>query len=101
MAWPARPSRRSSSWRRWRLNPEQPEGGISTREALGHIARALKVSLRFVGSAGLKDARAVTRQWISVEHADPERLALGVAHAAVIAIYATASVWSVRQLFYG
>ncbi len=49
--------------------------GISTREALGHIARALKISLRYVGSAGLKDARAVTRQWISVEHADPARLA--------------------------
>jgi len=49
--------------------------GITTREALGHIARALNISLRYVGSAGLKDARAVTRQWISVEHADPERLA--------------------------
>jgi tRNA pseudouridine13 synthase len=49
--------------------------GISTRQALGHIGRALNVSLRHLGSAGLKDARAVTRQWISVEHVDPARLA--------------------------
>jgi len=49
--------------------------GISTRQALGHIARGLNVSLRYLGSAGLKDARAVTRQWISVEHVDPARLA--------------------------
>ena len=36
-----------------------------------------------------------------VQMTDPERLALGLALAAVIAIHATASVWSVRQLFYG
>jgi tRNA pseudouridine13 synthase len=27
-----------------------------------------------IGLAGLKDANAVTRQWLSVEHADPERV---------------------------
>jgi len=49
--------------------------GIGTREALGRIARALDVPQRNIGSAGLKDVHAVTRQWISVEHVGPERLA--------------------------
>lgn len=48
--------------------------GIGTREALGRIARALDVPARNIGSAGLKDARAVTRQWISVEHVGRERV---------------------------
>jgi len=48
--------------------------GLGTREALGRLARALDVPVRNIGSAGLKDARAVTRQWISVEHVGPERV---------------------------
>lgn len=48
--------------------------GLGTREALGRIARALDVPARNIGSAGLKDTRAVTRQWISVEHVGPERV---------------------------
>ena len=49
--------------------------GIGTREALDRIGRALGVPGRHIGSAGLKDAHAVTRQWISIEHVGPERLA--------------------------
>ncbi|MCA9243216.1 MAG: tRNA pseudouridine(13) synthase TruD [Phycisphaerales bacterium] len=45
--------------------------GLSTMNALGDIARALNVKRRDIGYAGLKDARAVTRQWMSVEHMNP------------------------------
>jgi tRNA pseudouridine13 synthase len=48
--------------------------GIGTREALDHLAQALDISRRDIGLAGLKDAQAVARQWISVEHVPPERL---------------------------
>ena len=47
---------------------------IATMEALDRIAGALNISRREIGFAGLKDARAVTRQWISVEHINPEQL---------------------------
>lgn len=45
--------------------------GLGTMQAVGDIARALEVRRRDIGYAGLKDARAVTRQWMSVEHVDP------------------------------
>jgi tRNA pseudouridine13 synthase len=48
--------------------------GIGTREALDRLARGLNISRRDIGLAGLKDAQAVARQWISVEHVPPERL---------------------------
>jgi len=48
--------------------------GIPTLEAIRHIASALGVPRRQIGYAGLKDARAVTRQWISIEHIDSEQL---------------------------
>jgi tRNA pseudouridine13 synthase len=48
--------------------------GIGTREALDRLARALNVARRDIGLAGLKDAQAVARQWISLEHVPPERL---------------------------
>jgi len=54
--------------------------GLSTMQAVQDIARALNVRRRDIGYAGLKDARAVTRQWLSVEHVPPEtvrRLELG------------------------
>ncbi len=40
-----------------------------------HVARALGVSNRDIGMAGLKDRRAVTRQWLSVPRVPEERLA--------------------------
>ncbi|RMF72010.1 MAG: tRNA pseudouridine(13) synthase TruD, partial [Planctomycetota bacterium] len=48
--------------------------GLSTMNAVADIARALDVPRRQIGYAGLKDARAVTRQWMSVEHVEPDRV---------------------------
>ena len=45
--------------------------GLSTRQAISDIARVLNVRRRAIGFAGMKDARAVARQWLSVEHVDP------------------------------
>jgi tRNA pseudouridine13 synthase len=49
--------------------------GLSTRAAIERLAAALDVAPRAIGFAGLKDARAVARQVLSLEHADPERVA--------------------------
>jgi len=46
--------------------------GLTTNRAVQRIAAALEVAPRGVGYAGLKDAQAVTRQVLSVEHVDPE-----------------------------
>ena len=48
--------------------------GISTFEALMWVSKAAKVSEHVIGYAGLKDARAVTRQWMSIARVSPERL---------------------------
>ncbi len=48
--------------------------GITTLEAVKRFARAIGCSPRDVGYAGLKDAKGVTRQTLSVEHTDPDRL---------------------------
>jgi tRNA pseudouridine13 synthase len=48
--------------------------GIGTREVLDRLARALNVARREIGLAGLKDAHAVARQWISFEHVAPQQL---------------------------
>jgi len=47
---------------------------ITTLDALTVIGSALKLPRKKIGYAGLKDARAITRQWISVEHIEPEQL---------------------------
>ncbi len=49
--------------------------GMTTHEAVQQLARALRVPDRDVGYAGIKDARAVTTQWISVPAACESRLA--------------------------
>jgi len=48
---------------------------IPTPAAVERIARYLGVRPSMVGFAGLKDAHAIATQWLSIEHADPERLA--------------------------
>ncbi len=48
--------------------------GMTTMAAVQAVARALGRQARDIGYAGLKDARAVTRQTLSVEHIDPERV---------------------------
>lgn len=50
------------------------KAGLSTPQAVHDIARVMNVRRRDIGYAGLKDARAVTRQWMSLEHVDPEKL---------------------------
>ncbi len=45
--------------------------GLSTQRAVRDIARALGVRPRDIGVAGMKDARGVTRQRLSLEHVDP------------------------------
>jgi len=53
--------------------------GISTFESLLWLSKAVKVSEHKIGYAGLKDARAVTRQTMSVHRVPPARL-LAVSH---------------------
>jgi tRNA pseudouridine13 synthase len=48
--------------------------GITTFEALRRISRALNVQEREIGYAGMKDARGVTRQTLSIPRTSPERL---------------------------
>ncbi|MCB9857837.1 MAG: tRNA pseudouridine(13) synthase TruD [Phycisphaerales bacterium] len=48
--------------------------GLATMRAAHDIARALGVASRDIGVAGLKDARGITVQTLSVEHCDPERI---------------------------
>jgi tRNA pseudouridine13 synthase len=45
--------------------------GLTTVEAVKRLARALGVSDRDVGYAGMKDRHATTRQWVSVPGVDP------------------------------
>ena len=40
--------------------------GLTTPMAVGAIARALGINERDIGVAGMKDRRAITRQWISL-----------------------------------
>ncbi len=48
--------------------------GVTTLDALRRIARALEVSDRDMGYAGMKDARGITRQTISIPRVDPQRV---------------------------
>jgi len=49
--------------------------GLSTYAAIKNIGRALQVSPKAIGYAGLKDAQAVTRQTISIDGVSPEAVA--------------------------
>ncbi len=48
--------------------------GITTIEATFRIAAALGISQQSIGFAGMKDSRAVTRQWMSVWKVPPEKI---------------------------
>lgn len=50
------------------------KAGLATMQAIAQIAKALGRAARDIGYAGLKDADAVTRQTISIEHIDPARI---------------------------
>ena len=47
---------------------------MSTQDMMNLVARSVGIRTMDVGYAGRKDARAITRQWISVEHIDPAKL---------------------------
>lgn len=50
------------------------KAGLGTMQAVHDLAAALGVRRVDIGYAGLKDARAVTRQWMSVEHVSPQKV---------------------------
>jgi tRNA pseudouridine13 synthase len=50
------------------------KNGLATREAARQVARALGVPQHAIGYAGLKDAKAVTRQVFSVEHVEIDHI---------------------------
>jgi tRNA pseudouridine13 synthase len=59
--------------------------GLTTPAAIRAIARALGCHNRAIGYAGMKDARAVTRQVLSLEHVDPARIEqLSIPHIRVL-----------------
>ncbi len=47
---------------------------LTTHDAVARMAAALGVRRADIGYAGRKDAQAITRQWISIEHIDPDKL---------------------------
>ncbi len=53
---------------------EIQKAGLSTFEAVRRIAEALGVAPNSIGYAGLKDARAITCQTLSVHRVSPERV---------------------------
>ncbi|MGA7827630.1 MAG: tRNA pseudouridine(13) synthase TruD [Geobacteraceae bacterium] len=48
--------------------------GLGTLEAIRRIARSLGISERDIGYAGLKDAKGITRQTLSIPRVETERL---------------------------
>src|SRR5437588_2014473 len=46
--------------------------GLTTFDAINRIAAALNISSRDIGYAGLKDARAITRQVFSIQGTNEE-----------------------------
>ncbi len=50
------------------------KSGIPTPAAVDRIARYMGVKPQEIGVAGLKDAQAVTSQYMSLEHVEPEKL---------------------------
>lgn len=48
--------------------------GVTTLDAIRRLARALKISERDVGYAGMKDARGVTRQTVSLPRVKPDEV---------------------------
>jgi tRNA pseudouridine13 synthase len=67
---------------------EVEKRGLTTATAAGDLARSLGVAPSSVGYAGMKDSRSISRQWMSVEHVDPDRV-LAVAIPRVRVLRAT------------
>ncbi len=56
------------------LYVEIEKRGVTTLEAVRRLARELQVIERDIGYAGMKDARGVTRQTVSIPRVAPERV---------------------------
>lgn len=64
---------------------EVEKQGLTTVKAAADLAGGLGVRTSSIGYAGMKDARAITRQWMSVEHVTPARaLALDIPRIRVL-----------------
>jgi len=50
------------------------KSGISTSELISRLARGLRLKENDIGYAGLKDSRALTRQWLSIPSAKQPQL---------------------------
>jgi len=48
--------------------------GITTAELIARMGQSLNVRKFDIGYAGRKDSNAITRQWFSIEHIEPEKL---------------------------
>jgi len=48
--------------------------GLTTLELIRKLARTLNIKERNIGYAGLKDSLAVTRQMMSIEHIEPDKI---------------------------
>jgi tRNA pseudouridine13 synthase len=61
--------------------------GLSTSRAVRDLSRALGARPGAIGVAGMKDARGITRQMLSLEHVDPEAVrALDIPRIAVLEV---------------
>lgn len=61
------------------------KAGLTTRQAILDVARALRIPPSRIGAAGHKDARAITRQTLSIEGVEPERIrALDMPHIRIL-----------------
>jgi tRNA pseudouridine13 synthase len=48
--------------------------GITTDELMIRLAHKIDIRKRDIGYAGRKDSNAITRQWVSIEHIDPDAI---------------------------
>lgn len=63
------------------------KNSIATLSAIDILAKHLGIPRRNIGFAGLKDARGITRQWLSIEHIDRSKIeALDLEKIKVISI---------------
>jgi len=53
---------------------EIEKSGVTTLDAIRRVARSLGISERDIGYAGLKDARGITRQTLSIPRVETDRL---------------------------
>lgn len=74
--------------------------GLATMRAVNDISRALGVLTRDIGLAGLKDARAVAVQTLSIEHIDPARIeGLSIPRIKVLSISRHTNKLKIGHLF--